>query len=49
MILPGPFSILYYTVVLPAAIVNTVTSILIYLAFSYSKKAIVSNKQEMNI
>ncbi len=47
--LPGPFSILYYTVVLPAAIVNTVTSILIYLAFSYSKKAIVSNKQEMNI
>ncbi len=47
--LPGPFSILFYTVVIPAAIVNTVTAILIYLAFSYSKKTIVSSQQEMNI
>lgn len=34
--LPGPFTILYYTVVLPAAVVNTFAALLIYLAFSYS-------------
>ncbi|MFI5358614.1 MAG: tryptophan transporter [Halanaerobiales bacterium] len=38
--LPTSFKFLFYTVVLPAAAVNTVTAIIIYLAFSYSRKAI---------
>src|SRR5690554_6011948 len=38
--LPGSFLVLFYTIVLPAAVVNTICSIIIYLAFSYSKKTI---------
>lgn len=35
--LPGPFSILFYTVVLPAAVINAVTSVVLYIAFTYSR------------
>ncbi|QTL98005.1 tryptophan transporter [Iocasia frigidifontis] len=35
--LPGPFSILFYTVVLPAAVINAVTSVVLYMAFTYSR------------
>ncbi|NLJ84711.1 MAG: tryptophan transporter [Halanaerobiaceae bacterium] len=38
--LPGSFKVLFYTVVLPAAAINTVTAIIIYLAFSYSRKTV---------
>lgn len=34
--LPGPFSILYYSVVLPAAAINTVTAIVIFTVVQYS-------------
>lgn len=44
--LPGPFTVLYYSVVLPAAAVNTVTAIIIYLALSYSKKGIKTKQEE---
>lgn len=35
--LPGPFTVLYYSVVLPAALGNTIAAVIIYLAFSYSR------------
>lgn len=34
--LPGPFAVLFYSVVIPATIINTVTSVIIYLAVDYS-------------
>lgn len=44
--LPGSFQVLFYTVVLPAAAVNTVTAIIIFLAFSYSRKSIKFTSEE---
>jgi hypothetical protein len=34
--LPGPFSILYSTVVIPAAVINTITALIIYISIEYS-------------
>lgn len=34
--LPGSFTLLYVTVVVPTALINTITGIIIYLAYSYT-------------
>lgn len=39
--LPGPFTVLFTTVVIPAAVVNTITGTIIYVAYYYSKKQLI--------
>lgn len=34
--LPGPFLVLFYSVVLPAAVINTITAVIIYSIMEYS-------------
>ncbi len=34
--LPGPFTVLFYSVVLPAAVINTITAVIIYSVMDYS-------------
>ncbi len=34
--LPGPFSVLFYSVVLPAAVINTITAVIVFAIVDYS-------------
>jgi hypothetical protein len=45
--LPGPFMVLFYSVVLPAALINTITAVIIYAAVFYSK-VVKENKATTN-